>query len=204
MSTADAKVAPVKPVLFADQRSDAERFDPMLHRGHLDPSRVPGYAEMVQANDIDIADALSFRGANDGRTKEDVYGQIGASPSVMEVELAWLPISAPDGGTSSHVVRQLDQYVNQQGFRLATKEDLASRGFGFPPTARIAEDGTIRRGPDVALYIRSGEVARKWQAFRLQEQDELANARPTAFGGGEYVAPTFREADRHETVSLKH
>ena len=203
MST-PTKEAPVKPVLFADQRSDAERFDPMLHRGHLDPSRIPGYAEMVQANDIGIADALTFRAANDGRTKEDLYAQIGASPTKMEVELSWLPISGPDGGTSSHVMRQLDQYVNQQGFRLATKEDLTSRGFGFPPTGRLAEDGTIRRGPDVALYIRSGEVARKWQAFKIQEQDALANAQPDAYSKGEYVAPTFREADRHETVTVKH
>ena len=197
-------ITPTKPVLFADTRSDAERFDPALHRGHLDPSRVPGYAEMVQANDIDVADALAFRAANDGRTKEDIYAQIGASPTVLDVELAWLPISAPDGGMSSHVVRQLDQYVHQQGFRLATEEDLLSRGFAFPPTARRAEDGTIRRGPDVALYIRSGEVARKWQAFKIQEQDALANAQPDAYSKGEYIAPTFREADRHETVTVKH
>ena len=43
---------PSKPLLFADERSDAERFDPRLHRGHLDPSRIPGYSEIVQANDI--------------------------------------------------------------------------------------------------------------------------------------------------------
>ena len=203
MST-PTKEAPVKPVLFADQRSDAERFDPMLHRGHLDPSRVPGYAEMVQANDIGIADALTFRAANDGRTKEDLYAQIGASPTKMEVELSWLPISGPDGGTSSHVMRQLDQYVNQQGFRLATKEDLTSRGFGFPPTGRLAEDGTIRRGPDVALYIRSGEVARKWAAFKFAEQDALSNAHPEGYESGAYAAPGIVEAERHESITVKH
>ena len=51
----DAKILE-KPVLFPDDRADAERFDPQMHRGHLDPSRIPGYSEIVQANDIARAD----------------------------------------------------------------------------------------------------------------------------------------------------
>lgn len=193
-----------KPVLFPDTRTDAEKFDPRLHRGHLDPSRIPGYSEIVQANDVAKADDLLFRSKNDGRVKEDLYRQLGASPETLEVEFAWLPVSGVAGGESSHVYRQLDQYMNQQGFRLATREDLDAYGYGFPPTAREAEDGTIRRGPDVALYVRSGEVARMWEAFKRETQDALEGKSPDTYVAGSYVAPAFSEAERHETVTVKH
>ena len=201
---AAAEKTSVKPMMFADERSDAERFDPRVHRGHLDPSRIPGYAEKVQANDIAKADALIFRSKNDGRTQEDLYAQVGAMPETLDCELQWLPITNGQGGLSSHVARQLDQYVNQQGFRLATKDDLESRGYGFPPTAREAEDGTIRRGPDVALYIRSGEVARMWEAFKIDDQEALANAKPDSYVDGAYSAPAFKAPETRETITVKH
>lgn len=197
-------VASKKPAIFADTRSDAERFDPTLHRGHLDPSRIPGYSESVMANDIAKSDALAFRSANQGVTHEDMYRQIGAAPAVLDVEFQWLPITNAEGTTSSHVYRQLDKYINQEGFRLATREDLESRGYGFPPTAREAEDGTIRRGPDVALYVRSGEVARKWETFKFAQQAELAGANPDAYAVGGYEAPAFRTPDVHKTITVKH
>jgi len=213
MSTA-TKPAPAKPMIFPDKRSDAEMFDPTLHRGHLDPSRIGGYSEIVQANDISQADALIFRSKNDGRTQEDLYRQIGASPATLPIDLQWLPISGPDGGTSSHVMRQMDQYVNQQGFRPvrweASAEGKASipvldkYGYSIVGPCRYAEDGTIRRGPDVALYWRDGEVARKWEAHKLREQDALSNARPEGYGSGEYAAPGIVEAERHESVTVKH
>ena len=203
-ATDTKKSGPSKPMIFADDRSDAERFDPTLHRGHLDPSRIPGWSEIVQANDIAKGDALTFRAANQGVTQEDLYAKIGAKPTLLDVEFAWLPITNAEGTTSSHVYRQLDRYVNQEGFRLATVEDLESRGYGFPPTARKAEDGSIRRGPDVALYVRSGEVARKWEAFKFAQQAELAGANPDTYAAGGYEAPAFRTPDAHETITVKH
>ena len=184
----DAKLAE-KPVLFPDDRSDAERFDPQMHRGHLDPSRIPGYSEVVQANDIEKADALTFRSLN-GRTKEDLYRQIGATPQALPVEFAWLPISGVAGGPSHAQDRVMDRYRNQEGFRLAVwPEDFEPHGYDFPPMGRHAEDGTIRRGADTALFVRSGEVARMWETHRLREQAEFegrdtssSNA-PDAFAG---------------------
>ena len=194
-----------KPLLFADDRSDAQRFDPRLHRGSLDPSRIPGYSEIVTANDIDKADDLWFREKNLGKTKDQVYREIGASPQVLPVEFQWLPVSgAAGGGISSHQARVLDGMKNQQGFRLATVEDLEREGYGFPPAGRLAEDGTIRRGSDVGLFVRSGEVARMWNSFREDTQASLeGDTSRTATAGAYETDLSFSEEDR-ETVTVKH
>lgn len=201
--------SPSKPALFSDPRSDAERFDPRLHRGSLDSSRIPGYAEVVQANDISRADDLYFRSVNEGRTKEDLYKQIGASPRELPIELAWLP--EPDT-PSSHQRRQLDHYTTQQGFRLVKGEvtedgpalpsHIRAYGYRFPDQARLAEDGTIRRGSDVALYWRDGEVARMWEAYKAEVQADFEGSRdPKTF---EASTPFYDEEDEVETVTVKH
>jgi hypothetical protein len=195
---------PDKPVLFPDERTDAERFDPNLHRGTLDPSRIPGYSEIVQANDIADADPLLFRESN-GITKEDAYRLIGATPRELDVEFAWLPISGVAGADMSNLqARVMDNYTNREGFRLATEDDLTGRGFGFPPLGRLAEDGTIRRGADTALFVRSGEVARKWNAFKQAEQAALeGRVLDHVSAGGEATEAWMREEAR-ETVTVKH
>jgi hypothetical protein len=193
-----------KPIVFSDDRGDAEKYDPNLHAGSLDPSRVPGYAEIVKANDIAQADPLIFRDKT-GMTQEELYAQIGAKPQELPVELAWLRICGPGGAESHSAARELDSAVNQQGFRLATKDDLDNYGYGFPPAARMAEDGTIRRGPDVALYIRSGEVARKWEQYYAAETARLegTNALPETLREGDHSVETFSEAER-KTVEVTH
>ena len=101
------------------------------------------------------------------------------------------------------LMRDLDRYEHAEGFKLATRADLENHGYGFPPAAREAEDGTIRRGPDVALYVRSGEVARMWEAAKFADQAELAGA-PQAFNAGGYSAEAFDEAEKRETITVKH
>lgn len=201
--TPQASSKPSKPAIFADVRSDAERFDPTQHRGVLDPSRIPGYSEIVMANDISRADDLVFRSQN-GQTKEDIYRQIGATPRVLDVEFAWLPVSAAGGAPSTAQARVMDRYQHQEGFRLASEEDLTSRGFGFPPLGRLAEDGTIRRGADVALFVRSGEVARKWDAFKAREQAELEGRTPRSMSAGGYTVEAFGGEEDRETITVKH
>lgn len=194
-----------KPVLFADERTDAEKFDPKLHRGALDPSRIPGYSEQVQANDIAKADDLIFRSANKGKTKEDIYREIGASPGPLPVEFQWLRVSGAGGADAPSVLRELDHYVNSQGFRPAHfPDDFEPHGYGRPPSARVAEDGTIRRGPDVALYVRSGEVARMWETFKFDEQSRFEGSKPSEFQAGGYSAEAFAEPDKHETLTVRH
>jgi hypothetical protein len=186
-------------MIFPDERGDTERFNPSLHRSHLDPSRIPGYSEIVQANDVAKSDPLVFRNAN-ARTHEDLFHEIGATPQKLDVEFQWLPISGASGGElPASQARIMDRYKNQEGFRLATPEDLSSRGYGFPPLGRTAEDGTIRRGADVALYVRSGDVARMWEAARIAEQREAEGI--VAQSGG---APgAWASSLDHESVTLK-
>ena len=171
-----------KPVLFSDTRTDAEKFDPRQHRGTLDPTRIPGYAEIVQANDIAKADDLIFREQNLGRTKEDLYRQIGAQPQELPVEFKWLRVSGPGGGESHNALRELDGYRTQEGFRpvantdFDTGERFERLGYGFPSTGRKAEDGLIHWGPDVALFVREGEVARNWEKFYAEETSRMEGA----------------------------
>lgn len=183
---------PKKPTLFSDSRDDTQRFDPRLHRGELDPGRIEGYSEIIKANDLAKADPLTFRERN-GFSLEEAYRRVGASPRELDVEFAWLPASSPTGGTLSQAAaQQLDHYQNREGFRLATMEDIDERGFQLPLTAHEAPDGTIRRGSDVALYVRSGEVARMWESYRAEEAARMEGAAiPETFTKGEHEAPTF-------------
>lgn len=174
-----------KPLLFAEDFQDEERFDPDFWDGRTtDPSWIPGYSEIVQANDINEADDLDFANAmRDGgnpriKTKEDAFQMIGAEPQELPVEFAWLPYSDPGGGgLSADAARQLDMYINRKGYRLATKKDLERWGYGTTRVMSEAEDGAIRRGPDVALYVRSGEVARKWKNHKRRKAAE-ADGKP--------------------------
>lgn len=194
---------PEKPLLFADERSDAEKFDPARHRGHLDPSRIPGYSEIVQANDIAASDALIFRDRNK-MTQEDAYRIIGAEPQTLDVEFQWLPVSGTAGAPSDAQARALDRYQTQEGFRLATEEFLRSQPWfrGMPPLGRVAEDGTIRRGADVALFWRPGEVARKWEAFKIAEAREMEGLPP--LNETSHAPDAYFEHQETERVRVTH
>ena len=192
-----------KPIIFSDTRGDAEKFDPRLHAGNLDPSRVPGYSEIIQANDIARADPPEFRDKT-GQTQEEAYAKLGTKPQELDVELAWLRITGPGGAESHSAARELDKATYQEGFRLCSKEDLDGHGYGFPPAARPAEDGTIRRGADTALYIRSGEVARKWEQYLAEETARLEGASlPHALNADGYSVETIEETE-HKTVEVTH
>lgn len=190
-----------KPTLFP---ADDPRFDPFANEGDLDPGRIEGYSEIVKANDIDKADALRFREQN-GYTKEDAFKMVGAGPRKLKYEFAWLPVSNPTGGISPHLARQLDHFTTREGFVLASEELVKEEGFGLPPTAVVAADGTIRRGFDVALYVRSGEVARKWERYKAEKAAEAEGAKlPEAFQKDGYEAPTFREREERISAEVTH
>lgn len=210
-----------KPLLWGDTRPDVERFNPKLHEGRgADPSRIPGYSEIVQANDVASADELTFRNHQQqfgltGKIKkqEDVYKLIGAHPQELPVEFKWLPISGPGGGAMSpHAASALDQYTNKEGFSLVKVDlkdpvaDFSNQyyGYGFPSTGRVEADGTIRRGPDVALYVRSGEVARMWKQHQEERAQEMDAAHlPDKFSKGNYQAPVtpYEEERSQEYVT---
>jgi hypothetical protein len=196
-SQAPAKA--VKPTLFTND----DRFDPKNQNGVLDPGRIIGYSEIVQANDIAKADDLKFREIHGGKTKEDIYRLLGAKPRELDVEFAWLPVSGIAGGAMSQgASQQLDHYQSREGFQLANEADLSSRGFSLAPNQHIAADGTIRRESDVALYIRSGEVARKWERYKATKAAAAENALPANLQNSEFAELFYREAEERRTVEI--
>lgn len=168
-----------KPALFADSRSPADRFDPNKTRGN-DPSYVPGYSEIVQANDIDASDDVTFltahKDAKEGsRKKEDWYKKIGAHPQKLPVELSWQRTSGINGERSYTADKQMAD-AQDEGWSTITRQELEDLGYGMPPSAHVDADGLIRRR-DTALCVRDGEVARRWHRYR-QEQAALAEGSP--------------------------
>jgi hypothetical protein len=187
----------VKPTIFANE----ERFDPFSQDGSLDPGRIEGYSEIIKANDLDMADDLTFRDIH-GKTKDEMWRLIGAKPRKLNFQFAWLPVSGVAGGISQAAAIQLDHYQTREGFQLANEADLSSRGCKLPPTAHIAADGTIRRGADVALYIRSGEVARKWERYRAEQAARAEGKLPDMLRTGDDEAETFRDREERRQVEI--
>lgn len=197
-----------KPVLFPENYSTS-RFDPTKRAGS-DPSRIPGYAEQIQANDIDAADDLLFRNAHkdskDIKRKEDVYKKIGAKPGKMPVEFAWLRVNGPGGANSPTANAEVDSYMTDQGFIPCTKDkfELLSKEYGYTfndAAWRVAEDGTIRRGYDVALFYRRGDVAEMWKKAIAEEAARLEGASfPHELSASNAAAETFREEEVEEVI----
>ena len=193
-----------KPLLFSDDY--AARFDPKNQVGDLDPGRLEGWSEIVQANDLNKADDLAFREAHNGLTKEHFFKLVGSGPRALKLDFMWLPCSGVAGGAiSPNGARQLDYYTSREGFIPATQELLDAEGIKLPPTATVSADGLIRRGFDVALYVRSGEVARKWERYKAEMALAAEGAKlPEEFAEGGYAVPTFREREEKQTVHIRH
>jgi len=193
-----------KPTLFPESYS-LDKFNP---RSRVDPSRIEGYSEIVQANDIAKADPLRFgeahRTAKVIRSQEDAYKVIGARPQELPVEFAWLRVSGPAGATSASADAEIDAYTANQGYIPCTKErfdQLASLyGYKFNDVLwHVAEDGTIRRGADSALFFRSGEVARMWERHQAESTAKAeGSSLPTSLAAGKEKVPTFSEEESEE------
>ena len=204
-----------KPNMTAD---DARQFDPAYwaERDH-DPSWIHNYSEIIQANDLEKVDDLTFRtamreGGAPYNSKEDVYQQIGAKPQKLKYRLAWLPIAAPDGGTLDAGSRKmLRTYKERRGYRivsgrrddegLITGHPLDEMGWQVTDDCWLAEDGTIRRGVgDLALYYCDGEVARKWDQWAAQQAAEAdGKPLPETLNSPVDVVETFEDEDKRET-----
>lgn len=197
-----------KPLLFPEDYNTS-KFDPRS-RTASDPSRIPGYSEIVKANDIDRADDLEFRNAHkdskDIKRKEDVYAKIGSKPSQLPVEFAWLRVNGPGGANSPTANAEVDSYMADQGFIPCTKDRFdalcAEYGYSFNSAAwRVAEDGTIRRGYDVALFYRRGDVAEMWNKALADEAARREGASfPHELSADKATAETYREEEVEEIV----
>lgn len=190
-----------KPVILPDYTKDTEReealdFDPSIF-DQSDPSWIPGYSEIVQANDIEAADDLTFRNQHSSTniTKEYLYSNIiKAHPRKLPVVFRWLRVAGPNGLNSYNADRDRMDYT-KRGYRLAKQEDLTGNGFGLPPAAHVEADGTIRRD-DVALFVVDGRAERAYERWLAQEIAETES--PTA---GVDAPGAHAEADR-DTLTL--
>jgi hypothetical protein len=201
-----------KPMLFPEDY-DVRRFDP-ARGSDAKPSRIKGYTEITRANDISKADDLKFREAHSGaaviKTKEDAYKVIGAAPAQLPVEFKWLRVNGPGGAHSASALAEVDMYTTDQGFILCTKDRFMALaeayGYEFNHSAwRVAEDGSITRGYDVALFYRSGEVARMWDRHMAEEAARIEGGEFTRElrAGGE-TAETFAEESVQKDVLINH
>ena len=138
-----------KPLLYGDGVLDAQQLEDIakFEDDGFDYSYVPGYSEARRRNEHAVRD--------------------GRKPIPMD-KLYWARSSRPDG---SNVDYREAVTVSRLGYRACTLDDLRERGWGMPPAAHVAADGSIRR-EDTVLAIVDNDIARRNQ--RRQQENTAA------------------------------
>lgn len=138
-----------KPMVIGDQVFDATKIEEMGKSvRRWDFSYVPGYSETRAKNEHRAA-----RG----------------EPIIEQDRLQWMRATKADGKETD--LRDRGEYA-RLGYQFATEDDLKERGWGLPPTAHIAPDGTIRR-EDSVLMIVGKQQARLNREEREREAAEF-------------------------------
>lgn len=134
-----------KPMLFGNMQFDAAALEDVekFEGENFDWSYVPGYSEQRRMNEITVRN--------------------GHKPTPID-KLYWARVSRVDG---TNVDYREAVTVSRLGYRACTVEDLKERGWGMPPAAHVAPDGTIRR-EDTALAIVDSGTAKKNQKRQQQ------------------------------------
>jgi hypothetical protein len=138
MSNTSNKESKQKPLLFGNAALDATAIEDIekFEEQGFDWSYVPGYSEQRQLNEHAVRD--------------------GHKPTPMD-KLFWARVARTDG---SDVDYRDAVGTSRLGYRACTIDDLRERGWGMPPSAHVAADGTIRR-EDTALAIVDFDRAQK-------------------------------------------
>jgi hypothetical protein len=169
-----------KPFIFPDAQSDLERFNEInidAVSGGFDSSYIPGYSEIVKANEIAASNDLEFAQAHKdavsgARTKDDWYKIIGARPQKLPVYFKWLRVTSVSGDRSYNADVEVAQH-QRRGWRLATDDDLGSHGWGLPPAGILGADRYIRR-LDTALFVIDAALEDRYQAALRKTPDDEA------------------------------
>lgn len=201
-----------KPVILNDYRSQSEEafeFNPeaFMAGQNIDSTYIPGYSEIVKANDIEKADDLQFQVQHQktGITKQKLYKLVGADPRPLPFVFRWLRATGVDGTVNSNVARDLLEYTRKErgGYRIVNWFDdeeklFKPNGWGFPPAARLDRtDGTIRLD-DLALYVVDGRAERAWENWVAEHTRDM-ESNP---GSPDGVPMTVDIKHRTETVSI--
>lgn len=137
-----------KPLLFGNARLDATALEDIekFEGEGFDYSYVPGYSEQRRINEHAVRD--------------------GHKPQPLD-KLYWARATRTDG---TNVDYREATTVVRLGYRACTIDDLRERGWGMPPAAHIAADGSIRREDTVLAIVDSGT------AQKNKNRQERANA----------------------------
>lgn len=171
-----------KPLLFGtDYADDIDRLVELREEMEGDPGWIPGYSEQVRANEISRIDPTLENFTTDRRMKtadgvqlrEHYLGRYG-QPKPLPIRLKWVRVVGMDGSENQNVRTDMIRY-RADGYRIITESELQALGYGTPPAATVAADGTIRRG-DVALMAVDAERALANDARKARENAEREEA----------------------------
>lgn len=139
-----------KPMLFGNVSFDAAALDDIekFEDEGFDWSYVPGYSEQRRMNEHAV------------RRHQ--------KPIPID-KLYWARASRTDG---SNVDYREAVTVTRLGYRACTVDDLKERGWGMPPAAHVAADGSIRR-EDTVLAIVGNARAEKNKQRQMQINAEF-------------------------------
>lgn len=170
-----------------------------------DSSYIPGYSEVVKANDLDMSKRIPQS------EKEKYFKRFGTGPRKLPFEFVYLRMTNAAGGKSHSAA--VDRMVYQQaGYSICTKDDYMELMEQYPEilkgtpweagSAILEADGTIRR-LDSALFVVMTDNPRykAWQRRRAEENARFSAQRPTPGGPGGYA--TVEESGQFEGSSVE-
>ena len=158
-----------KPLLWGKGENESAGM-PLRVRQKLGPDYIPGYSEIVMANDLATSQIITTS------TKEKYYKRdFGTGPQTLPVEFCYVRVQGPTGENSSSANEDTFQYT-KMGYKaviVTSQEDFAEQfqaipGIGFPPAAHIGADGMIRHR-DAALFYVDRKTADRLAQDRLEE-----------------------------------
>jgi hypothetical protein len=186
-----------KPLILADDTPSVMKRpynDEHLWEDH-DSSYIPGYAEVVKANDLDTSITLS------AKDKEPYFKRWGTGPRKLPFMFVFLRMTNAAGGVSHSAA--IDRMAYQQaGFNICTKDDYLALMEQYPEiltgtpweagSAVLEPDGTIRR-LDSALFVVMTDNPR-YIAWQRRRAEDLARTEDpdTPVGPGGYALSEAR------------
>lgn len=171
-----------KPVILTDyDRQAMDDVEALIARNRqmeddFDPYYIPGYTEVLKANEIKAADDFTWmeRHRETHLTKEKVLKTIGAEPRTLPVYFKPLRVQSADGAASSTVLSDMRPYA-KWGYRPAIwPADFEQHGFGQPPGFVVRPDGTLHRD-DLQLFVVDGRAERARLELLAREAREREN-----------------------------
>jgi len=193
-----------KPLLWGQPtENETEGAIPRRTRGRLGADYIPGYSEIVMANDLAKSTQIPEY------IKEKYYKvDFGTGPQELPFIFAWVRVTGPTGELSASANQDAFDY-KQKGWRAVKcsskkqSEFKEQFGYGFPPAATITSDGMIRHR-DAALFVVDKKTADRLEAQRIEDNAQfLGRNQP---GADDNIDPLYDIEDEvyQEFVSSTH